>query len=128
MSNILFPLDTTLWQQYHTVLCFKFVPTIHEMSIVFHTSENTKTTRLLAKCIASAKCETLKVKLLVFPEHAKHYKHFHSKITLVDITIKYILSLAEEYQRYCFCLIVPYGNTNIEYNVSYFLEKYMIFH
>ena len=46
MSDILFPLDTTLWQQYHKVLGSNFLARIYVMSIVFLTSQNTKTAKL----------------------------------------------------------------------------------
>ena len=48
---------------------------------------------------------------------------FHSKITLADISINCITSFLEEYQIYCFCLILPYGNTITECNVFILLGK-----
>ena len=62
--------------------------------------------------------------LFVFPEHQKHQRHFHSKITLADITIKYILSFAEQYQRYCFSLKLTFGNNTTQYDVLYVFKKY----
>ena len=40
MSKILFPLDSTLWQQYYAVLCSNFLARVYVMSIAFLTFQN----------------------------------------------------------------------------------------
>ena len=75
------------------------------------------------KLYSISKMQYFKI-LFVFPEHQKHQRHFHSKITLADITIKYILSFAEQYQRCCFSLKLTFGNNTTQYDVLYVFKKY----
>ena len=50
------------------------------------------------------------LKCFVFREYQKHSRLFHDKKNLVDFKIKDISNFVQEYQEFCFCLLLPYGN------------------
>ena len=60
---------------------------------------------------------------ILLPENPKIHMNFHSRITLADISINCISSFLEEYQIYCFRLILPYGNTITWFNVFLLIGK-----
>lgn len=62
----------------------------------------------------------------MFQEYQKHNQFFHSKITLVDFTIKHILNFVEEYQIHCLYFTLPYGNDVTEPSVFKFFKEYLM--